>query len=84
MRNIAAQAGVGVGNLYNYFPSKDDLFCTVLSPIVSSFYAMFNRHHGEYVDVPGMGTFQKGVYRQDDGTGKDLCEFIYICTVPLI
>lgn len=54
MRNIAAQAGVGVGNLYNYFPSKDNLFCTVLSPIVSSFYAMFNRHHGEYVDAMEM------------------------------
>lgn len=54
MRNIAAQAGVGVGNLYNYFPSKDDLFCTILSPVVSAFYTMFNRHHGEYVDALDM------------------------------
>ena len=30
-----AKAGVGVGNLYNYYPSKDELFCAVLAPVVS-------------------------------------------------
>ena len=48
MRDIAAKVGVGVGNLYNYYSSKDDLFCAVLAPIVSACYAMFDKHHGEY------------------------------------
>lgn len=48
MRDIAAKVGVGVGNLYNYYPSKDDLFRAVLAPVVSACYAMFDRHHGEY------------------------------------
>lgn len=48
MRDIAAKVGIGVGNLYNYYPSKDDLFRAVLAPVVSACYAMFDRHHGEY------------------------------------
>lgn len=48
MRDIAAKVGVGVGNLYNYYHSKDDLFCAVLAPVVSAYYAMFDKHHGEY------------------------------------
>lgn len=54
MRTIAMQVGVGVGNLYNYFPSKDRLFCAVLAPVVSSFEAMFERHHGDYSDALDM------------------------------
>lgn len=48
MRDIASKVGVGVGNLYNYYRSKDDLFCGVLAPVVSACYAMFDKHHGEY------------------------------------
>ncbi|MCR6510034.1 TetR/AcrR family transcriptional regulator [Bacteroides sp. KH569_7] len=54
MRSIATQVGVGVGNLYHYFPSKDSLFCAVLAPITSSFYSMFDRHHGKYADALDM------------------------------
>ena len=46
MRDIASKMGVGVGNLYNYFSSKDELFRSVLSPVVSACYAMFDKHHG--------------------------------------
>lgn len=46
MRDIASKVGVGVGNLYNYFSSKDELFRSVLSPVVSACYAMFDKHHG--------------------------------------
>ena len=48
MRTIASRVGVGVGNLYNYYSNKDDLFRNVLSPIVSACYDMFDKHHGEY------------------------------------
>lgn len=54
MRNIAAQVGVGVGNLYNYFPSKDSLLRAVLAPVVSAFETMFDRHHGAYTDAMEM------------------------------
>lgn len=48
MRDIASKAGIGVGNLYNYYPGKDELFRAVLAPVVSACYAMFDKHHGEY------------------------------------
>lgn len=48
MRSIASKVGVGVGNLYNYYHGKDDLFRTVLAPAVSACYAMFDKYHGEY------------------------------------
>lgn len=51
MRTIASQTGVGVGNLYNYFPSKDKLFCAVLAPVLLSFDGMFYRHHGCHSDA---------------------------------
>ncbi|MGM9803683.1 MAG: TetR/AcrR family transcriptional regulator [Muribaculaceae bacterium] len=54
MRSIASEVGVGVGNLYNYYPSKDSLFCAVLAPLTSSLYAAFEKHHGKAVDVMNM------------------------------
>lgn len=54
MRTIASQTGVGVGNLYNYFPCKDRLFCDVLAPVISLFNTMLDRYHGYYADVMSM------------------------------
>ena len=36
MRNIAQQAGITVGNIYAYFSGKDDLFETIISPVLES------------------------------------------------
>jgi len=36
MRNIARQAGITVGNIYAYFSGKDDLFETIISPVLES------------------------------------------------
>lgn len=35
MRQIAQEVGVGVGNLYNYYPNKDILFQAIVSPATS-------------------------------------------------
>lgn len=40
IRTVAQKAGVATGSLYNYFGSKDDLFCQVLAPLIST----LNRH----------------------------------------
>lgn len=34
MREIAGLAGIGVGNIYNYFANKDELFCEVVRPVL--------------------------------------------------
>ena len=36
MRNIAAQAGITVGNVYAYFGGKDALFESIISPVWQS------------------------------------------------
>lgn len=36
MRNIAKQAGITVGNIYAYFSGKDDLFETIISPVLEA------------------------------------------------
>ncbi len=42
MRSIAERAGVSAGNLYTYFPNKDDLFCTLVKPAVDQINAHTN------------------------------------------
>ena len=40
IRTVARKAGIAVGNIYNYFRSKDKLFCEVLSPLIK----VLNKH----------------------------------------
>lgn len=47
MREIAAASGVGVGNIYNYFPNKDAIFAETVRPVIASFERMLQRHHGD-------------------------------------
>ena len=46
MREIAGLAGVGVGNIYNYFVNKDELFREVVRPVLYALEAMINTHRG--------------------------------------
>ena len=38
--------GVGVGNIYNYFTNKDELFREVVRPVLYALEAMLQEHHG--------------------------------------
>ena len=46
MRKIADLVGIGVGNIYNYFTNKNDLFCEVVRPVLYALEAMLQEHHG--------------------------------------
>ena len=46
MREIAELSSVGVGNIYNYFTSKDELFREVVRPVLCALEAMLQEHHG--------------------------------------
>ena len=46
MREIAGLAGVGVGNIYNYFVNKDELFREVVRPVLYALEAMLQENHG--------------------------------------
>lgn len=46
MRDIAQASGICLSNIYNYFKSKDALFCAIVSPVVDALERMLDEHHG--------------------------------------
>lgn len=40
MREIAAKAGVAIGNIYHYFKNKDELFSSIVGPVYNKFTSM--------------------------------------------
>ncbi|MDD2436436.1 MAG: TetR/AcrR family transcriptional regulator [Massilibacteroides sp.] len=47
MRDIAKEVNIGVGNIYNYFHNKDELFHCVVKPVTNILEKMLLKHHGE-------------------------------------
>ena len=47
IKSIADKAGVAVGNVYNYYKSKDDLLKAVLAPLFKAFKDYRNKTGGE-------------------------------------
>lgn len=48
IRTVARKAGVAVGNVYNYFGSKDELFCEVLRPLITALDRYIQSHNSEW------------------------------------
>jgi len=46
MRDIARDAGISAGNIYNYFSGKDELLRAVVQPVIYRFHLMLEEHHG--------------------------------------
>ena len=46
MRDIAQASGICLSNIYNYFKSKDALFCAIVRPVVDALERMLDEHHG--------------------------------------
>ncbi len=47
MRNIATKSNVGLGNIYNYFKNKDEIFCKVLQPLLNRFEELLEEHNDD-------------------------------------
>ncbi len=47
MRNIATKSNVGLGNIYNYFKNKDEIFCKVLQPLLNAFEELQEEHNSD-------------------------------------
>ena len=45
MRDIVKRAGIGVSSIYNYFKSKDELFCCIVTPLILELEGMMREHH---------------------------------------
>jgi AcrR family transcriptional regulator len=48
MRKVATKAGVSVGNLQYYFPSKDSLLEALLDHVIQNYLDAFERFKGQY------------------------------------
>jgi AcrR family transcriptional regulator len=64
MRDIAAGAGIGVSNIYNYFKSKDELFRHIVKPLIVELERMMHEHH----NVDNQDSF----VRYASGEGDDM------------
>lgn len=47
IRTVARRAGIAAGNVYNYFRSKDELFCEVLRPLLNELSRYILSHNEE-------------------------------------
>ena len=45
MRGVATATGTSLGNLYNYFPSKDALFVAVVEPFTAQMERLLESYH---------------------------------------
>ncbi|MCR5003481.1 MAG: TetR/AcrR family transcriptional regulator [Bacteroidales bacterium] len=45
-RDIAKAADITLSNLYHYFKSKDELFCTLVKPATLQLEKLLDEHHG--------------------------------------
>ncbi len=45
MREISKLSGVGLSNIYNYYPCKDDLLAVVLHPLLEAMNCMLDNHN---------------------------------------
>ncbi len=52
MRTIAKKSDVGLSNIYNYFRDKDEIFRTVLTPLLTAFNRIMDEHNKpEYIST---------------------------------
>ena len=63
MREIAVDVGVGVGNIYNYFKSKDELFHEVVRPVLYALEMLLQDTGRGYYDDE-VGRILRNLYKR--------------------
>ena len=51
MREIASRTGITVSNIYHYFTNKDEIFRTILKPVLNDLYAMIYNHDADQMTI---------------------------------
>lgn len=62
MREIASRAGVTVSNIYHYFTNKDEIFRTILKPVLNDLYAKIYSHDANQMSIE---VFTNSDYQQE-------------------
>lgn len=72
LRRIADDAGIRVSGLYKHFPNKEEMFASLVEPVIEGFNELYRRLEGEYYD--GIDDDEK--LKADDGAYREM-EYIY-------
>ncbi len=48
LRRIAANAGIQVSGLYKHFPNKEEMFASLVEPVITGFYELYHTIENEY------------------------------------
>ncbi len=60
MRTISAKSGIVLGNIYNYFKTKDDIFYAVLKPLLAVLHERMASYHIEKDKIDKVGFSMQG------------------------
>ena len=68
MREIASRTGITVSNIYHYFTNKDEIFRTILKPVLNDLYAKIYSHDANQMSIEvyefGLSAgIRAGIYR---------------------
>ena len=72
IRTVARRAGIAAGNVYNYFRSKDELFCEVLRPLLKRLrrYSVAQRGAAPLHRGVRRTRFSERIHRRNEANGE--------------
>lgn len=73
MREISKLSGVGLSNIYNYYPCKDDLLAAVLHPLLKAMNRMLEDHNR-------LENFSLDIFTSEEYQRKSMQETMSIIT----
>jgi AcrR family transcriptional regulator len=75
MRNIAAEAGMSASGLYKHFPSKEEMFASLVEPVKAEFEREYReRERREYAEL---GSGKPEISAEQTGGNRWAMEYIY-------
>ena len=74
MREIASRTGITVSNIYHYFTNKDEIFRTILKPVLNDLYAKIYSHDANQMSIE--------VFTNSDYQQESVQEYIDYVTFP--
>ncbi len=75
MRRIAASCGMSVSGLYKHFPSKEEMFSSLVNPALDGLMNLYHEIEAEYFD--DLSRFGKADVSSSKGEMVRAMEFIY-------
>ncbi len=76
IRQICKDAGVTNGAFYAHFESKEDLFSSIVSPVVDGMKEIYDTENSHYMDIKSAGDVEN-VLKQTLSSNRKLIRYVY-------